>query len=142
MAKLQPQGVEPVVSFPRSVVMTPGHRPIVIVTRMTTTSRLFTEVIASLNMNDGRKLQALDSTSHSDRAGSQCQRPSPGLAHGRRSGTGWRGEGLRLCAFANPCGPLAFWQRTPVHSGAFVRAWLTFGFHRGRLCQRQSFGIG
>jgi hypothetical protein len=46
--------------------------------------------------DDRRKLQALDPTSHSDRAGSQRQQPSSGLDRSRRSGTGQPRDWARM----------------------------------------------
>src|SRR5260370_8021525 len=46
--------------------------------------------------DDRRKLQALDPTSHSDRAGSQRQQPSSGLDRSRRSGTGQPRDRARM----------------------------------------------
>ncbi|MDT7813667.1 MAG: hypothetical protein QOJ42_3583 [Acidobacteriaceae bacterium] len=46
--------------------------------------------------DDRRKLQALDPTSHSDRAGSQRQQPSSGLDRSRRSGTGQSRDWARM----------------------------------------------
>jgi hypothetical protein len=43
-----------------------------------------------------RKLQDLDPTSHSDRAGSQRQQPSSGLDHSCRSGTGQPRDWARM----------------------------------------------
>ena len=73
-------------------------------------TRLLTQIERVLNVNDPHLI-------------------SPTVVEAPRNSLGkaWR------FAPSNPCGPLAFWQRIPpVYSAAFVRAWLTFGFHRDR----------